>query len=100
MALSLRQQTEYLGKDRWKWSVWLDGPPEELDRVDHVEYVLHSSFPKPVRNVSDRSSQFRLDSSGWGAFTIYATAFGRNREEIPLEHELELLYPDGTPTLA
>jgi len=48
MALTIRQETQYRGNDRWQWSVWLDGTPEELDDVDHVMYVLHHTSPNPV----------------------------------------------------
>ena len=100
MALSIQQSQEYLGNDRWRWSVWLNGPQEELDTIDHVLYVLHSTFHDPVRYVSDRTTNFRLDTAGWGAFTVHAKVMHRDGRETPLAHELVLLYPDGTPTLA
>lgn len=100
MALSIQQSDEYLRNGRWRWSVWLDGAPEELDSVDHVIYILDPTFHKPVRRIGDRSSNFRLDTSGWGTFTIHAIAVDRGGQETPLNHELVLLYPDGTPTLA
>jgi transcription initiation factor IIF auxiliary subunit len=100
MSLTIRQEAEYKGKDRWQWSVWLDGTPEELDDVDHVMYVLHHSFPNPVREIRDRSTNFRLDTSGWGTFRIYARAFHKGGQETPLYHDLELRYPDGTLTTA
>ncbi len=100
MALSIQQSQEYLGKDHWRWSVWLDGAPEELDSVDHVTYILHSTFHNPVRRVSDRATNFRLETSGWGTFTLHAQIAYRDGRESPLEHELVLLYPDGTATLA
>lgn len=100
MALSIQQSQEYLGKDRWRWSVWLDGTPQELDSVDHVVYILDSTFHNPVRPVSDRTTNFRLDTSGWGTFTLHANVVDRNRQETTLHHTLVLLYPDGKPTLA
>jgi transcription initiation factor IIF auxiliary subunit len=100
MSLSIQQDARYEGKDYWKWAVWLGGTSDELNQVDHVRYILHPTFHKPVRDISDRNSNFRLESSGWGAFTILATAVLKDGREIPLEHELELLYPDGTPTAA
>ena len=100
MALSIHQRAEYAGDDYWNWSVWLDGPAEELDQVDHVMYVLHPTFPRPVREIRDRSTNFRLDTSGWGIFTVLAKAVHRDGRETPLKHDLELRYPDGTPTAA
>lgn len=100
MALTIRQDATYLGKDRWKWSVWIDGTSEELDAVDHVTYILHSSFPDPVRRVQDRSTNFCLTTSGWGTFTINAKVVGKDNSEKLLQYDLVLLYPDGTPTAA
>lgn len=71
MALSIQQETTYEGKHRWHWAVRLDGPPEELDGVEYVDYVLHPTFFDPVRRVEERQTNFRLDSYSWGAFTVY-----------------------------
>lgn len=100
MPLSIEQSQEYLGNDRWRWSVWLSGPQEALDAVDHVLYILHPTFHQPVRRIGDRSTNFRLDTSGWGTFKLHAKVVYRDGQEAPLEHDLVLLYPDGTPTLA
>jgi len=100
MALSIQQETHYVGHNYWKWSVWLEGAPQELDDVDRVVYILDPTFHNPVREVEDRTTKFRLDTAGWGTFTIRAKAIHRNGLETPLKHDLVLLYPDGTPTLA
>ena len=100
MALSVQQDTSYLGNDRWTWSVQLSGAPADLDDVDHVVYVLDPTFHDPVRVVHDRDSNFRLKSSTWGAFTIYVKIVRRDGHEESLEHNLVLFYPDGTPTPA
>ena len=44
-----------------------------LDRVKYVEYELHPTIPKPVRRSTNRSTNFRLATAGWGGFTIYRT---------------------------
>jgi transcription initiation factor IIF auxiliary subunit len=100
MALSIQQDTKYLGNGRWQWSVWVEGEPEELNRIDHVVYILDPTFHNPVRQIDDRSTKFRLDTSGWGTFTIYAKAVLQDGSEEPLQHDLLLVYPDGTPTAA
>jgi transcription initiation factor IIF auxiliary subunit len=100
MALSIQQSQEYMGSDRWRWSVWLEGTSEELNAIDHVTYILHPSFHRPVRRVTDRATNFRLETSGWGAFTLYATIATQSGEETTLHHDLQLLYPNGTATVA
>ncbi len=100
MSLSIQQDQTYVGHDRWKWSIWVDGSPDDLDQIDHVVYILHPSFHKPVREVSDRNTKFRLDTSGWGTFPIHAKAVRKDGREVTLQHDLVLAYPDGTPTTA
>jgi transcription initiation factor IIF auxiliary subunit len=99
MALSIQQSQKYLGSDRWQWSVWLDGTPEELDFVEYVTYILHPTFHDPVRPVGDRTTNFRLSTSGWGTFTMHVNVMHRDGQETTIEHNLVLLYPDGKPTL-
>jgi transcription initiation factor IIF auxiliary subunit len=100
MALKIAQGFEYQQNDWWKWWVWLDGPTSELDQIDHVVYVLHPTFPNPVRVVKDRQSQFRFDTAGWGVFPIRAKVVHKDGKETHLEHDLVLEYPDGTQTTA
>ena len=83
MSLEIRQTATYLGKERWEWSVWVDGPSEELDSIDHVTYILHSTFNDPVRTINDRSTNFRLTTSGWGTFTIGAKIVQKKRVRNP-----------------
>jgi len=100
MALGIDQGFEYEGNDFWRWWVRLAGSDAELDAVDHVVYTLHPTFPSPVRTVADRSTSFRLETGGWGTFTIYARVVGKDGSEQHLKHELELFYPDDAPAPA
>ena len=96
MALEIAQNYEYVGNDRWDWSVWLDGDDAELDAVEAVEYHLHPTFPDPVREVKNRNTRFRLDCSGWGVFELNARARLTDGSVVHLTHMLELFYPEGT----
>ena len=80
--------------------MWLEGPADELDSVDHVTYILHHTFHEPVREISNRQTRFRLATSGWGTFAIRAKVVYQDGREALLQHNLVLLYPDGTPTTA
>ena len=99
MALRIKQGFEYQGEDWWKWWVWIDGSKEELDQVDHVMYILHRTFPNPVRTVRDRSTNFRLQTAGWGVFLIRAKVMHKTGNETDLTHYLVLDYPDGNAAL-
>lgn len=100
MSLNVAQNATYKGEDWWKWSVWIEGSTSELDSIEYVQYTLHHTFARPVRTVSDRSTQFRLDSSGWGKFRLYAKVVGKDGVSIALQHDLQLYYPSGEATLA
>ena len=91
--MQFAQSATYTGKDRWDWSVWLDGAPAELDEVKSVTYFLHPTFVNPERIVTDRANGFRLNSSGWGEFTIRADIHLRNGQMLQRTHNLVLAYP-------
>jgi hypothetical protein len=74
----------------WAWSVALAGEPHHLDEVDHVVYILPSTFPNPVRTKSDRASGFRMEEEGPGQFTLYAKVVRKDKQEVPLRREVNL----------
>ncbi|HEY9250834.1 MAG TPA: pYEATS domain-containing protein [Rariglobus sp.] len=90
MDLQMVQNSRDAGSGWFEWSVWLAGPDADLDRLKAVRYRLHESFPNPVRTVTDRGTNFRLDASGWGEFMIYADALTVEGAEVPLRHWLKL----------
>lgn len=92
----IAQDFNYEGDDWWSWWIWIEGSKTDLDEIAQVIYTLHSTFHNPVRKVIDRNSKFKLETEGWGTFTIYARIILKNKKEVPLEHELYLKYPDGT----
>ncbi len=92
----IEQDFKYEGDDWWSWWIWIEGGKTELDKIDHVIYTLHSTFQNPVRKIKDRESKFKLETEGWGSFTIYAKVVLKNKDEISLEHDLSLRYPDGS----
>ncbi len=99
--MKIAQKFEYKGDEWWKWRLWIEGTETELDQIDRVVYNLHSTFPDPVRTVTDRSSKFMLKTGGWGVFRIYADVFLReHKTPTRLTHDLVLLYPDGKKNTA
>jgi hypothetical protein len=59
-VLSIQQIEQYLGNGRWRWSVWLEGVPEELDSNEllsldfEVAHVYHTREDHISRGRSDR----------------------------------------------
>ena len=100
MTIQIKQQTVLKSKDWWEWSVWLDGDKKELDAIDHVVYTLHPTFPNPVVHISDRKTGFRLNSSGWGEFTIYLQICNKDGSTTKREHCLELKDSGGRSSRA
>jgi len=59
------------GKDNYfEWEVYIDESDAVLDRIDHVIYGLHETFPEPIRTVANREEKFALRSRGWGEFIL------------------------------
>jgi transcription initiation factor IIF auxiliary subunit len=99
MNLRTAQDQKYIEKGWWEWSVWIEGPNNELDEVEEVTYKLHRTFTNPVRTTRDRASKFKLEEDGWGVFPIRAKIQLKNGAPITLVHDLKLFYPDGTPNI-
>jgi transcription initiation factor IIF auxiliary subunit len=88
------QTQKYEGNQWWQWALWIQGSREDLEQVESVTYTLHQTFPQPVRIVTDRASNFRLQCAGWGVFTIPIEVRLKNGETVPLEHELQFTFPE------
>lgn len=98
MTLKLRNGWHYKGGNWWEWRAFLDDESSgELDQVDYVEYVLHSSFPKPIRRVEDPMGGFVLETAGWGMFELKAFVYMKDGEKRKLTHLIELFSepPEG-----
>jgi len=93
MTIRVEQTSSYVGNNRWDWQVWLSGPDDELDRIDHVTYTLHPSFSNPVREISSRADGFKLKSSGWGEFKIFLEVVSKDGSSEILSHALQLEPP-------
>jgi transcription initiation factor IIF auxiliary subunit len=90
MALKLKNSWFYKGDDWWDWEAFIDDEGSgELSNVDYVEYVLHPTFPNPLRKITNPQGGFRLKTSGWGPF--YLKAFVHYKDVGKKPEPLELL---------
>ena len=94
MNFIVAQNQKYEGDNWWKWSLWIEGSKEDLNRIESVTYLLHPTFPEPARTVTDRASKFQLRCSGWGVFLIPIKVRLRNGKSIQLLHQLQFTFPD------
>lgn len=97
MNFIVAQNQKYEGDHWWKWSLWIDGSSEDLDRIDSVTYRLHPTFPEPIRTVTNRASKFQLRCSGWGIFRIPVEVRLKDGKTIKLAHDLQFSFPAGEP---
>lgn len=91
MTLSIAQAVRPTDRARWRWQVWLHGPPEELDAINEVIYTLHPTFPEPVQRTKDRKTNFRLSATAWGEFMLRASVRKKDGSIEELTHWLKLM---------
>jgi transcription initiation factor IIF auxiliary subunit len=73
VELRIRNTWNHKRDDWWEWEAFLDDEGSgELSKVDYVEYVLHETFPDPIRRVKSPEGGFRLKTEGWGTFELKA----------------------------
>jgi transcription initiation factor IIF auxiliary subunit len=81
------------GRDRWDWEAFVDdGGSGDLERVTYVEYILHPTFPNPIRTILEPEGGFVLRTSGWGTFELRAYVQAKDGERVQLRHQVELAY--------
>ena len=97
--IEMRQSSEYVGHNRWNWSIWIDAPATVMNDIEYVDYKLHSSYTDPLRRRTNRDENFRLSGNGWGEFTITAEIKPQDGKAFTKRHWLTLEYP-ATPSSA
>jgi transcription initiation factor IIF auxiliary subunit len=86
--IRLANNSIYTGDGRYDWTVYVKAEEPVLDRIEYVEYMLHPTFPEPVRRIDTRENDFSLSANGWGEFLILARVFFKNGESVNVEHWL------------
>jgi transcription initiation factor IIF auxiliary subunit len=80
------------GREHFHLKIWLDGPDDELDQVEKVEYLLHPTFRFRKKSSSNRMEKFAISIWTWGMFNIEATIHYNNgtteKREYYLSYEL------------
>ena len=68
-------------RDWYEWKVFVSDDDSTMNSIDHVEYLLHPTFPNPRTVKIDRISKFALCGSGWGQFNIIVTVHFTNGKQ-------------------
>ena len=88
-GITFRTRAEQVKENWYKWQIEVAGPPSELNQIREVEYILHPTFPNRINHRTDPTTNFRLESSGWGEFDITVNIYFHNGDEktfiIPLK---------------
>lgn len=77
-------------QERYRWSLFVDEPKEVLQSIRSVKYILHRTFPVPVRVVVNRATRFKLESEGYGPFEVRIIITFRNGQKAGATHYLQL----------
>lgn len=95
MSIEVKHDSTYQRDNLWEWAIWVEGIDGDLDRIEHVVYTLHPTFPNPVQRVTDPTSNFRLTGSGWGEFMIYVSIGWKDGRTEQRQHWLALERPSN-----
>ncbi len=85
-------QSSFLSKykDYYDWAIWIDEEENVLENIESVTYMLHATFPNPVKVIKDKASKFKLKTSGWGTFMIKIKIDEKGGDEVFQQHFLVL----------
>jgi len=61
------------GRPYYRWRVFLDEDSEVLKSIREVRYLLHPTFPEPLRIRKNPGDGFALETTGWGEFWLEIT---------------------------
>lgn len=89
--ISTANSSEYIGDGQWRWTVYINAPPDVLRNISSVKYTLHSTFSpreRPVTKIGDANRPFALTATGWGTFEIKIKVVFRNGSSQNLTHQL------------
>lgn len=54
----------------YSWAIWIEEEDSVLEEIESVTYLLHKTFPNPIKIKTNRDEKFIFRTSGWGTFLI------------------------------
>ncbi len=87
-AINVENIATDLGKNRWRWTIFIAEDETILSQIECVEYTLHPTFPNPNQRVCDQRTNFAFTAIGWGTFTISGRVFYKNNRIKQFNHNL------------
>jgi len=96
-GLAIKNTSAYVGAGRWEWTIFVEADQDTLRQIQCVEYILHPTFPDPVRKVCNQpNTKFAYSTNGWGIFTVKVKISYKNGRVDALEHPL--VFEQQAPT--
>lgn len=77
-------------KNYFNWAIWIENGESDIADIESVVYLLHSTFKNRVHRFTDPSTNFKIESSGWGEFRVEITVTKKTGESLQLAHWLSL----------
>jgi transcription initiation factor IIF auxiliary subunit len=81
-----------LDRGQWEWTVFIATDPNTLGQIECVQYMLHPSFPDPIRRVCERGGRadaaFPFTARGGGPFEVGIKVEFRDGGARELRHML------------
>jgi len=74
----------------YNWAIWIENGESDIADIESVIYLLHSTFKNRVHEFTDPSTNFKIESSGWGEFRVEITIKKKSGESLQLAHWLAL----------
>jgi transcription initiation factor IIF auxiliary subunit len=84
------------GREHYNLRIYLEGSQDELWQITKVEYLLHPSFRKPLRESTDAASGFAIEIWTWGMFDIQVMLHLRDKTTQASHYYLRYSLPDDT----
>jgi transcription initiation factor IIF auxiliary subunit len=86
------------GKEHYHLGVWIEADTAELDRIARVEYLLHPTFSRRLRQSANRDNKFSVTFWTWGMFKIGVRVFYKDGTTGDIDYVLSYELPpdDGS----
>ena|SRR5690242_19545777 len=88
-VLEVRNTSQYIGKGRYKWKVYLEASQNVLGTIRRVQYTLHPTFKDTLVN-GNSHDKFSYTATGWGEFSLYVNIYYINNRYERLKYWLKL----------
>jgi hypothetical protein len=91
-SLGLVNIAKYNGDKAWSWTAYINGPRDQIGRINCVVYTLHPTFSQPIQRICGTANPlypFGITLTGWGTFDLEARLELKDGSSVELSHYLD-----------